>query len=115
MDEMAIRRRVEWNGSRFTGYVDIGGHGDSDELPEAREVLVFMLVCLHEPWKLPVGYFLSNGLNATAKVNLVNLCLEFLQSSGAVVVSLTFDGAASNVSMAEKLGADLSSPTDLKI
>ncbi|XP_044749766.1 uncharacterized protein LOC123310364 [Coccinella septempunctata] len=37
MDEMSIRRQVEWTGSKFTGYVDVGTNLDSDILPEARE------------------------------------------------------------------------------
>lgn len=39
-EEMSIRKRIEWNGTKFTGYVDIGGNVDSDELPEGREALV---------------------------------------------------------------------------
>lgn len=105
MDEMSIRRRIQWNGSRFTGYVNLGSHIEFDELPEVREALVFMLVCLNEGWKIPVGYFFTNGLVASEKANLVNRCLEIVAQSGVKVTSLTFDGAASNISMAQKLGA----------
>lgn len=27
MDEMAIRRQIDWDGKRFVGYVDMGVHG----------------------------------------------------------------------------------------
>lgn len=114
MDEMSIRRQVEWTGSKFTGYVDVGTNLDSDILPEAREALVFMLVCLNGSWKVPVGYFLVNGLVATEKAELVKKCLGFLYESGIRVISLTFDGAPSNFSMAEKLGADFSDPSNLR-
>ncbi|KAJ8980515.1 hypothetical protein NQ317_007935 [Molorchus minor] len=70
MDEMAIRRRVEWTGSKFAGYVDIGTNIDSDILPHAREALVFMVVCLNGSWKVPVGYFLLDGLGSTEKADL---------------------------------------------
>ncbi|ERL88882.1 hypothetical protein D910_06264 [Dendroctonus ponderosae] len=40
---MSIRKQVEWTGTKFTGYVDIGANIDSDMLPEAREAIVFML------------------------------------------------------------------------
>lgn len=114
IDETAIRKQVEWNGSRFTGFVYVSGHIDSDELPEAREVLAFMLVCLNDRWKIPVGYFLANGIGASEKANLVNKCLEFLHESKIVVTSLTFDGAASNVSMIKKLGANVSNFNNIK-
>lgn len=58
MDEMSIRQQIEWTGKKFTGYVDVGTDLDSDNLPEAREVLVFMLVCINSSLKIPIGYFL---------------------------------------------------------
>ncbi|KAJ8951535.1 hypothetical protein NQ317_015416 [Molorchus minor] len=109
MDEMSIRRQVEWTGQKFTGYVDIGTAIDEDTLPEAREALVFMLFV-----KLPVGYFLLNGLSASTKAGLVNKCLEFIHESGVTITSLTFDGAPVNITMAEKLGADFTDPLNLK-
>ncbi|KAJ8980484.1 hypothetical protein NQ317_013237 [Molorchus minor] len=114
MDEMSIRRQVEWTGQKFTGYVDIGTAIDEDTLPEAREALVFMLVALNSSWKLPVGYLLLNGLSASTKAGLVNKCLEFIHESGVTITSLTFDGAPVNITMAEKLGADFTDPLNLK-
>lgn len=114
MDEMAIRRQVEWNGSKLTGLVDIGTDMDDDTLPEAKEALIFMLVCINGAWKVPVGYFLLNGLTGTEKAGLVRKCLEFLHESGVVVTSFKFDGAAANLTMAEELGANFSNPTSLQ-
>lgn len=114
MDEMSIRRQIEWTGTKFTGYVDIGTNLDGDSLPEAREVLVFMVVCLNGSWKVPVGYFLLDGLSATEKSELVKRCLEFIYESGVIITSLTFDGAPVNLTMAEKLGADFTNPAQLK-
>lgn len=51
MDEMAIRQRVEWTGKKFTGFVNMGTDLDTDELPEAKEALVFMLVAVNGHWK----------------------------------------------------------------
>lgn len=114
MDEMSIRRQIEWTGTKFTGYVDIGTNIEGDVLPEAKEVLQFMVVCLNGMWKVPVGYFLLAGLSATEKANLVNRCLGFVQESGVIVTSLTFDGAAVNFKTVENLGADFSDPENLK-
>ena len=48
-------------------YVNFG----CDSLPQAKEVLVFMLVALNDYWKIPVGYFFLDGLNSSEKSNLV--------------------------------------------
>lgn len=86
---------------------------DTDSLPEAKDALVFLLVAINSRWKVPVAYFLINGLTGKEKSNMVNKCVEIVHTTGAVVVSLTFDGAAANVSMVKDLGDDLS-PFNLK-
>lgn len=113
-DEMSIRKQVEWTGRKFAGYVDIGSKIDSDTLPQAKQALVFMLVCINGSWKLPVGYFLLDTLAASEKAELVKKCLVFLNESGVVITSMTFDGAPTNISMAEELGANFSDPKNLK-
>lgn len=111
---MSIRRQIEWTGQKFTGYVDIGTGLNADTLPEAREALVFLLVCLNGSWKVPVGYFLLDGLAANEKAGLVKRCLEFVQESGVTVTSVTFDGAPVNFKMVESLGANFNDPKNLK-
>lgn len=98
----------------FTGYVDIGTQLDSDEIPEAREVLCFMLVALNAAWKIPVGYFLLDGISSSEKADLLGKCLEFVHESGVIVTSITFDGAPTNLAMAEKLGANFKDIANLK-
>ncbi|CAH1994072.1 unnamed protein product [Acanthoscelides obtectus] len=106
LDEMSIRHQVEWTGSTFSGYIDIGLKIDSDILPEAKEALVFMLVCLNGSWKIPVGYFFLDGLSGKEKAEIVKKCLSFIHESGVIVTSLTFDGAPVNFTMASHLGAN---------
>ncbi|CAH1981929.1 unnamed protein product [Acanthoscelides obtectus] len=106
LDEMSIRRQVEWTGSKFSGYIDIGSNIDSDILPEAKEALVFMLVCLNGSWNIPVGYFFLDGLSGKEKAEIVEKCLSFIHESGVIVTSLTFDGAPVNFTMASHLGAN---------
>lgn len=52
MDEMAIRRKIEWDGEKFQGYVDFGRGLDTDEVPEAKEALVFMVTGINANWKV---------------------------------------------------------------
>jgi len=48
LDEMAIRKQIEWDGKQFMGYVDIGTGVQDDTLPPATEAPVFMVVALFE-------------------------------------------------------------------
>lgn len=108
MDEMCIREAVHFNGKHLQGYINYGHKiNDSDAMPKATEVLVFLIVALNSHWKIPVAYFLINGLTAEEKANLLETCLINIHEIGAIVKTLTFDGAASNISMARHLGADL--------
>jgi len=107
MDEVAIRQQLQWTGKDFRGYIDMGTGLDDDSLPLAKEALTFMVVAVNDSFKLPVGYFLIDGLSGKERANLVCQCLERLQQCGITVVSLTFDGASSNLSMVNSLGCNL--------
>jgi len=107
---MSIRQQAEFDGKNWHGYIEFGGNVDEklsevkEELPLAKEVLVFMLVAGNAYFKLPVGYFLANGLNSEQRVGLVNKCLILCEDN---VVTLTFDCTSANFSMATKLGANI--------
>lgn len=104
MDEMAIRKNIEFDGKQFHGYVDLGTGVSDDSMDIAREALTLMLVGINGHWKLPIGYFLINGLSGMERSNIVKQCLSTVHATGVVVVSLTFDGTASNFTMAKLLG-----------
>ncbi|KAG8174941.1 hypothetical protein JTE90_001713 [Oedothorax gibbosus] len=91
-DEMAIRQHIEFDGKKFHGYVDVGLDIEDDALPIAKEALVFMVVCINAQFKIPVGYFLCNGLNGEQKANLLKQCLILLHEHKVDIVSCTFDG-----------------------
>lgn len=115
-DEMAIRKHIEWDRHKLTyrGYVDMGTGLDHDTLPVAKEALVFMLVALDGSWKIPIGYFLLDGIGGHEKASLVKDCLSVLSENGAEVVSLTFDGTAVNFAMAKNLGCTLDPSNEMK-
>ncbi len=60
-DDVSIKKSVEWNGQKFTGYVDLGGV-DDDTLPPATGALAFMDVAVNANWKCTIGYFFVHGL-----------------------------------------------------
>lgn len=57
MDEMAIRKHVQWNGTHCVGLVNYGEALDGHNVTEAREALVFMVNSINNSWKIPVGFF----------------------------------------------------------
>ena len=61
LDEMSIRKQIEWDGSQFVGFVNLGENLDDDSLPVASSALVFMVVPLNANWKVPVAYYLTDG------------------------------------------------------
>ena len=113
MDEMAIRQHVEWDGNKYHGFIDMGTQLNDDCLPEAKEALTFMVVSHRSAFKVPVGYFLIDGLGSIERSNLVLQALSKLHSFGVNIVSLTCDGSAPNVSMLRNLGCSLE-PHDIK-
>jgi len=110
MDEMSIMEDVHYNGERLQDYINFGcGMGvvdDCDALPRAKKALVFLIVALNSNWKLPVGYFLINGITAEDKSNLIITCLRNLHETGVIIKTFTFDRAASNLSMTKHLGCN---------
>ncbi|CAH1999228.1 unnamed protein product [Acanthoscelides obtectus] len=111
IDEMSIREHVHWTGSRNVGYIDYGtGMQNSDQLPHAKHVFVIMLVGYNTRWKVSIAYFLVDALSAEEKAMLIKGSFLQLETTGVLIKSITFDGCASNISMANLLGAKLSFP-----
>lgn len=106
IDEMSIRKLKEFNGNKVQDYVDFGAGID---MPEDRaglctQALVFLLVAVNGGWKLPVGYFLVDGVAEEQRANLVRICLSNCHEVNVEVVSMTFDGCPANMPMARELG-----------
>lgn len=114
VDEMAIRKHIEMDNGRLTGYIDCGADITSDELPVAREALTFLVNAINGNWKIPIAYFLINGLDSNERANLIKMALESVHETGVKVVSLTFDGLSCNLSVGHKLGANLLDVHSLK-
>ena len=114
MDEVSIRKHVEFDGRKYHGYIDMGTELDDDSLPVAKDALVFMVVDLKSSWKLSVGYFLINGIGGEERKNLVLDCIERLDAVGVQVVSLTHDGASANFTMLRLLDVDWTDCQNIK-
>jgi hypothetical protein len=90
------------NAEEDVGFVDIGLGPNTDKL--AKDALVFMITCLEEHWKMPIAYFLLDGLSGMERAQLVQQAINQLYDSGILVVSLTCDGPETNISMLRHLG-----------
>lgn len=107
-DEMAIRSGVEYHpqGRKYYGHVNFGTSLQTDCQDEAKEALVFLLVPLNACWKIPIGYFLINGINAEQKVALLTQAIHLVEDAGVHIKAITFDGCPANITMAKKLGCN---------
>lgn len=110
IDEMAIRKHLEWDGERYRGFVDMGIGMDDDSQPVATEALVFLVVALDASWKVPCAYFLINSLTGPERANIVKVCLQKLHDIGVLIPALVCDGLRANISMFEALGAHMRPP-----
>lgn len=69
-DEMTLHHQTTWTGKKTVGVVDFGA-GSAKSCEIATQAYVFILVCMNESWKIPVAYFLVNGLSAETRKNLL--------------------------------------------
>lgn len=110
IDEMCVRRQVEMDTqNNIYGHINMGANEtyDGDDIPLAKNALVFLAVGINGYWKIPLGYFLIDSLTGLERSNLLLTCLELLHETGANVKSVTFDGAYVNGTMCTSLGANL--------
>ena len=92
LDEMSLRKLIQWmhNEHKYSGFVDLGtefNDDDGDDSPQAKDVLVFMVVHVDGNWKVPCAYFFIDGLSGTERANLIRVRLERLYDSGVTVVT----------------------------
>ena len=113
MDEMAIRKRIDWDHSTKTliGCVENessrdGHKNDEHNVPIAKQVLVYLLNGVNETWKVPIAYFFVNGLTKEERGEITKTVLTSIDNCGIKVIALTFDGLASNISMCKYLNSD---------
>ncbi|KAK6174267.1 hypothetical protein SNE40_017579 [Patella caerulea] len=114
IDEMSVKKHVQWDGQKFRGYIDIGSltTSDDDAMPLAKDALVFLVTAVNGHWKVPCAFFWIDGMSGEERANLVQECLRRLHDIGVQTVSLTCDGPSCHLSMFKALGA-LISPSNM--
>ena len=109
MDEMKIKKSNEGD----YGYIDFGKEVNSENVPEAEQALVLMVVLQNSSGKIPISYYFITSLTEEEKAAIVKKNLEVLHETGITMTSVTYDGLNSNNTMSRKLGvntSDLSKP-----
>lgn len=74
VDEMCIKKHVELDTCQNVyGYVNMGVDYelDKDDIHQAKNALVFLVVGMNGYWKLPIGYFLIDSLNGNERGSLL--------------------------------------------
>lgn len=87
-DEMSIRRHVQWLNSqkKFSGFITFGNISSeqSEHLPVASQVLVFMLNGINFKFNLPIAFYFINTLDGMEKVVLLSAILKQICETGAM-------------------------------
>ena len=107
INEIAVRKQVEFANTRYHGYVDIGNGEVHDSAPMAKDALAWMAVSANAGKKKPSGYFVVDGLSGKERVNFVRGCLHRLHNVGVTTVSSTCKGQTCHISKLTDLGASM--------
>lgn len=106
-DEMSIRDHVQWldDKKEFSGFITFGKIlEDADHLPVASNVLAFLLSGINTKFHLPIGIYFVDALEGIDKAILLQNIIKVLTEIGVKVLTLTSDGASTNITATEILG-----------
>lgn len=105
-DEVSIRQHLQWIHSlkRFSGLVNYGRR-ESDEVPIANFAIFFLVTLIESGQSYIFAYFLVKHLNTVEKSEVIKNVIGEINSTGCYLMSIAFDGLATNFSACEMLGA----------
>lgn len=106
-DEMSIRKHLQWCDSKkkYLGFINYGFRTNVEEMPLAKNALVFMLNGINANFNMPIAFYFIETLTASEKANLLTEILIALNECGIRVLTVTFDGLSTNITMCQTLGA----------
>ncbi len=108
LDEMSLKKALGYD-PKLKNYIGVCTITDPEEQEEilATQLLVFMLVSLDGLWRQPLGYWFTHHENASNLSNLVDEGLRLTHENDIEIAGIVFDGAATNIAMSNKMGANL--------
>lgn len=105
-DEVSIRQHVQWihDEKRFSGFINYAQRKD-DDVPVANFAIFFLVTLIESAESLIFAYYLIKSLDTDEKSALIKNIIQEINSTGCYLMSIAFDGLATNFSACEKLGA----------
>lgn len=105
-DEIFIRKHVQWvhPQKRYSGLVTYGRRHE-DEHPVANNAIFFLVNLVESGRSLILGYFLIKSLTGIEKAQLLKDVIARINNTGVCLISMSFDGLATNFTACEILGA----------
>ena len=106
LDGMSIRKHLDWDSKKaqMVGYVDLGAGALKEE---AKEAIVFLVVVLRGYWKVPLAYYMINGILGELQSQIVLSAVAGLHEIDIQCRTVVMDSHATNVKMAEILGCSV--------
>lgn len=114
VDEMSIRKNLNFDGYKTHGYVETGDTFENGSLKIASQALVVLLVGINNSFKIPIGYFLIRSATAEQRATIIQVAVEMCQEVPIKITNLTFDGTACNFAMARTLGCEFKDYDNIK-
>lgn len=107
LDEMAIRRHVQWSDIEkiFFGRISYGSRTEENSFEVANNAIVFMINGVNDNFNIPVAYHFIRELDGKERAVLLETVLTKVCELNIRVISVTFDGLPANIKMCERMGA----------
>lgn len=108
VDEMAIRRQIQWCGSQklMLGYPTYMNDSSSENLIGAKQAITFLLCGINERFQLPFAYHFVSSMNGAQRADLLKEICTAITGTGTILLNVTSDGLAANDTMCVNLGAN---------
>lgn len=105
-DEVSTRKHIQWvhDEKYFSGMMTYGTR-ENDEIPVANNAIFFLITLIQTGKSIVLGYFLIKTLNTNEKSQLILTAIDKVNSTGAYLVNMAFDGLTTNLSTCVLLGA----------
>lgn len=107
-DEIHLKSEEYCDGKRMHGYTDYGLGANEGDV--ASKALVFMLIFINRPIKIPLGYFFTSTLSRYQIKNLKDSCFSKVKETGVFILGAGFDCASNNLGAMNLSGASLQPP-----
>ena len=110
IDAITIKKFLQFEPrlGRGFGYVDFGGiFGVGAQNILAKDALFAMVTGLRSFWKLPVAWFLIDGVSAKELAEIIKLSIYKCQEVGVRIRTTVMDGTTTNFSAFNNLGCNL--------